>query len=268
MHELHRLETIVADLTKGVVVILSGGGFDEMNPQEVRDRMDECITEVNNDPFVQANSGGAGLTFHLLPGQTTKHLHQTKWRELCDAIKLLDATPLIIVGHSNGGAAAVSLSRCLNAVNKTVDLLFTADSVGTLDDLGDEDEIPPNVRLNINPYTKVTPAWFLAPFPFGKKNRRETDHSFNGILNAGLAWNLPGVVGHRNAFYDLAGGDKPSPTTFKHPLILQESILASLKGNANAAIISAAIASLQILATQTHTKIEITTAGSHVTLQP
>ena len=71
-----------------------------------------------------------------------------------------------------------------------------------------------------------------------------------------------------NAFYDLAGGDKPSPTTFKHPLILQESILASLKGNANAAIISAAIASLQILATQTHTKIEITTAGSHVTLQP
>jgi len=268
VHELHRLETIVADLTKGVIVILSGGGFDEMNPQEVRDRMDECITHVNSDPFVQANSGGAGLTFHLLPGQTTKHLHQTKWRALCDAIKLLDATPLIIVGHSNGGAAAVSLSRCLNAVNKTVDLLFTADSVGTLDDLGDVDEIPPNVRLNINPYTKPTPAWFLAPFPIGKKNRRETDHSFNGVLNAGLAWNLPGVLGHRNAFYDLAGGDKTSPTTFKHPLILQESILASLHGNANAAIISAAIASLQTLATQTHTKIEITTAGSHVTLQP
>ena len=200
----------MADLTKGVIVILSGGGFDEMNPQEVRDRMDECITHVNNDPFVQANSGGAGLTFQLLAGQTTKHLHQTKWRALCDAIKLLDATPLIIVGHSNGGAAAVSLSRCLNAVNKTVDLLFTADSVGTLDDLGDQDEIPPNVRLNINPYTKVTPAWFLAPFPIGKKNRSETDHSFNGILNAGLAWNLPGVLGHRNAFYDLAGGqDEP-----------------------------------------------------------
>jgi hypothetical protein len=239
-----------------------------MNPPEVRDRMDECITQVNNDPFVQANSGGAGLAFQLLPGQTTKHLHQTKWRALCDAIKLLEATPLIIVGHSNGGAAAVSLSRCLNEVNKTVDLLFTADSVETLDDLGDVDEIPPNVRLNINPHTKPTPAWFLAPFPIGKKDHRETDGSFDGILNAGLAWNLPGVLGHRNAFYDVAGGDKTSPTTFKHPLILQESILASLRGDSNAAIIGAAVASLQILATQTHTRIEITTAGSHVTLQP
>ena len=47
----------------------------------------------------------------------------------------------------------------------------------------------------------------------------------------------------------------------------KESILASLRGDANAAIISAATASLQVLATQTHTKIEITTAGSHVTLR-
>src|SRR4051812_32241262 len=126
VHELHRRETIVADLTKGVIVILSGGGFDEMNPQEVRDRMDECITRVNNDPFVQAHSGGAGLTFHLLAGQTTKHLHQTKWRALCDALKLLAATPLIIVGHSNGGAAPVSLSRGLKAGDKTLDLVFSA----------------------------------------------------------------------------------------------------------------------------------------------
>ena len=125
----------MADLTKGVIVILSGGGFDEMNPQEVRDRMDECITQVNNDPFVQANSGGAGLTFHLLPGQTTKHLHQTQWRAVCNALQLRDATPLIIVGHSNGGAAAVSLSWCLNAAGKTVNLVFTCDSVPTLHDL-------------------------------------------------------------------------------------------------------------------------------------
>ena len=33
----------MADLTKGVIVILSGGLFDEMNPQEVRDRMRALI---------------------------------------------------------------------------------------------------------------------------------------------------------------------------------------------------------------------------------
>jgi len=258
----------VADLTKGVIVILSGGGFDEMNPPEVRERMDDCITHVNSDPFVQANSGGQGLTFQLLPGQPTKHLHQTKWRALCDALKLRDATPLIIVGHSNGGAAAVSLSRCLNAVGKTVDLLFTCDSVQTFDDLGEVDEVPPNVRLNINSYTKPTPAWFLAPFPIGKRNHREGTNSLAGILNAGLAYNLPGVLAHRNAFYDVAGGDKTGATTYKHPLLIQESILASLHGTANAAIITAALAKLQTLATQTHTKIDISTDGSHVTLQP
>ena len=258
----------MADLTQGVIVVLSGGGFDEMNPVEVRDRMDECITTVNSDPFVQANSGGLGLTFQLLPGQATKHLHQTRWRALCDVLKLRDATPLIIVGHSNGGAAAVSLSRCLNAAGKTVDLLFTCDSVATIDDLGDVDEVPPNVTLNINSYTKPTPAWFLAPFPIGKRNHREGNQSLTGILNAGLAYNLPGVLGHRNAFYDLAGGDKTAATTYKHPPLIQESILASLHGTANAAIISSATAMLQTLATQAHTKIEISTAGSHVTLQP
>jgi len=50
----------MADLTKGVIVILSGGLFDEMNPQEVRDRMDECITHVNSDPFVQSHSAMRG----------------------------------------------------------------------------------------------------------------------------------------------------------------------------------------------------------------
>lgn len=258
----------MVDLTKGVIVILSGGLFDEMNPPEVRERMDDCITYVNSDPFVQANSGGQGLAFQLLPGQTTKHLHQTKWRALCDVLKLRAATPLIIVGHSNGGAAAVSLSRCLNAVGKTVDLLFTCDSVQTFDDLGDVDEVPPNVRLNINSYTKPTPAWFLAPFPIGKRNHREGTNSLVGILNAGLAYNLPGVLGHRNAFYDVAGGDKTGATTYQHPLLIQESILASLQGTANAAIITAALAKLQTLATQTHIKIDISTDGSQVTLQP
>jgi hypothetical protein len=256
------------DLTKGVIVILSGGGFDEMNPVEVRERMDECISQVNNDPFVQAQSSGRVLTFQLLPGQTTRHLHQTRWRALCDVLKPRDAAPLIIVGHSNGGAAAVSLSRCLSAVGKAVDLLVTCDSVATLDDLGDVDEVPENVTLNINTYTKPTPAWFLAPFPIGKRNHRDGTPSRSGILNVGLAFNLPGVLGHRNAFYDVAGGDKTSAGSYKHPSLIQESILASVRGTGTAAIVTAATAMLQTLATQTHTKIDILTADSHVTLQP
>jgi hypothetical protein len=75
-----------------------------MNPKEVRDRMDQYITDVNADPFVQANTGGNGLTFKLLPNQQTKHLHQAKWRQICSALNLLAASPLILVGHSNGGA--------------------------------------------------------------------------------------------------------------------------------------------------------------------
>jgi pimeloyl-ACP methyl ester carboxylesterase len=258
----------MADLTKGVIVILSGGGFDEMNPVEVRDRMDECITQVNNDPFVQASSSGQGLTYQLFASQTTKHLHQGQWRAICDVLNLREATPLIVVGHSNGGAAAMSLARCLQAQGKTIDLLFSADSVLTLDDLGEPNEVPANVTLNINTYVKPTPAWFLFPFPIGRRNKRETDHSLDGILNVGLKFNLPGALAHRNAFYDLAGGDKTGATTYRHPLVIQDSILASLHGTANNLIMDAAIASLRVLATQTHTQIEVSTTGSTIIIEP
>src|SRR3954447_18096536 len=111
--------TPARDLSHGVIVVLSGGGFDAMNPAEVRNRMDQYITDVNADPFVQANTGGAGLTFKLLAGQNKPHLHQAKWRQICDALKLLTASPLILVGHSNGGAAAVDLARCLQSQGKS-----------------------------------------------------------------------------------------------------------------------------------------------------
>src|SRR5580765_5771207 len=116
-------ETAARDLSAGVIVVLSGGGFDAMNPVEVRERMDQYITDVNADPFVQANTGGSGLTFKLLPNQQDKHLHQAKWRQICSALNLLPASPLILVGHSNGGAAAVDLARCLKSQGKSVDLL-------------------------------------------------------------------------------------------------------------------------------------------------
>ena len=103
------------DLSAGVIVVLSGGPFDLTNPPEVRDRMDQYIADLNADPYVQANTGGNGLTFKLLQNQQFPHLHQTKWRQVCAALNLLAATPLILVGHSNGGAAAVDLARCLQS---------------------------------------------------------------------------------------------------------------------------------------------------------
>ena len=48
--------------------------------------------------------------------------------------------------------------------------------------------------------------------------------------------------------------------------MIQESILASLHGTANNLIMDAAIASLRVLATQTHTQIEVSTAGSTISV--
>jgi hypothetical protein len=238
------------DLSAGVIVVLSGGGFDLMNPKEVRDRMDQYITDVNADPFVQANTGGNGLKFKLLPNQQKNHLHQAKWRQICTALNLLAASPLILVGHSNGGAAAVDLARCLKSQGKSVDLLFSCDSVLTLDDIGDVNKIPSNVLLNFNSYVIPTPAWLLAPFPIGKRNHREADNSLDGILNIGLKYNLPGALAHRNAFYELAGGDKTS-TGYKLPHLIREVTLAVLRGETAFDIVHNAEAPLQQLSTKT-----------------
>ena len=255
------------DLSAGVIVVLSGGGFDLMNPKEVRDRMDQYITDVNADPFVQANTGGNGLKFKLLPNQQTKHLHQAKWRQICSALNLLTASPLILVGHSNGGAAAVDLARCLRSQGKSVDLLFSCDSVLTLDDIGDVNKIPANVVLNFNPYVIPTPAWLLAPFPIGKRNHREADNSLDGIFNIGLKYNLPGAIGHRNAFYEIAGGDKTS-TGYKRPHLLRDVTLAVLRGETAFDIIHNAEAPLQQLSTKSHLDIKLETTTFSKTLHP
>jgi len=256
------------DLSQGVIVVLSGGGFDGMNPREVRDRMDQYIVDVNADPFVQANSGGNGLTFRLLANQQTRHLHQTQWRQICDALRLLTATPLILVGHSNGGAAVMNLARCLQSQGKSVDLAFSADSVLTLDDIGDINKVPPNVKLNFNPYIIPTPAWLLAPFPIGTRNRRQVDDSLDGILNIGLTYNLPGALAHRNAFYELAGGDKTAGGSYKLPHLLLEVTLAVLQGATNYDVVHGAEASLQSLATKSRIDIKLETTAFQKTLRP
>jgi hypothetical protein len=256
------------DLSKGVIIVLSGGAFDEMNPPEVRSRMDQYISDVNSDPFVKANTNGKGLTFMLLPNQETKHLHQAEWRQICDALRLLAAKPLILVGHSNGGAAVMDLARCLQAQGKSVDLAFTADSVLTLDDIGNINLVPHNVKLNLNSYVIPTPAWLLAPFPFGAPNHQQIDNSVDGILNIGLTYNLPGALAHRNAFYDMAGGDQQTGGSYQYPQLILASTLAVVRGETNFDIFHSAEASLQLLSTKALVNIELETTHFKKTLQP
>jgi hypothetical protein len=255
------------DLSNGVIVVLSGGGVDEMNPKDVRDRMDEYITDVNADAYVQANTGGKGLKFKLLPGQKDPHLHQTKWRKICDALNRLEATPLILVGHSNGGAAAMNIARCVRSQGKSVDLLFSADTVLTLDDIGDVNTVPPNVRLNFNPYVIPTLEWLLLPFPIGEPNRRQADGSLDDILNIGLEYHLGGAIAHKNAFYHLAGGDKKRGG-HRFPHLLLDVTLAVLRGESNYEIIKNAVKPLQTLSTKDRVVIELETTDFKKTLRP
>ncbi|HEX6973754.1 MAG TPA: thioesterase domain-containing protein [Vicinamibacterales bacterium] len=254
------------DLTHGTIVVLSGGGFDAMNPPEVRARMDQYIADVNADSYVKAGTAGKGLAFKLLPNQRTKHLHQTKWRALCQVLRTTAPAPLILVGHSNGGAAAVDLARCLEQQGTTVDLLFSADSVLTLDDNGDVNAVPSNVSLNVNSYVIPTSAWLLAPFPIGRRNRRKTGPPLAGIMNAGLEYNLPGAVAHRNAFYDVAGGDRQASGVYKYPHLLLEVTLAVLRGDDAGSIASAVEASLRILAKKARISIDLEQASGRKVL--
>jgi hypothetical protein len=138
----------------------------------------------------------------------------------------------------------------------------------TLDDISDINQVPANVKLNFNPYVIPTPAWLLAPFPIGERNRREADDSLDGIFNIGLTYNLGGALAHRNAFYELAGGDKLSGGGYKRPHLLLDVTLAVLRGDTNGQIVQAAEPSLQSLATKSRIEIKLETTNFKKTLRP
>jgi hypothetical protein len=217
------------DLRKGAIVMMSGGGFDGANPPEVRARMDAYLDAVNAAEVVNRCSGGQGMTYKLVPDQQGKHVHQTKWQKLCDVLAERNSTPIVIAGHSNGGAAAISLSRCLEGKGKTVDLLITADSVATGNDLGDVYTVPSNVKVNVNTFLVPNVFTFLIPFPFGRANKRAANDT-KPTINVGMEYLLPGAIAHRNAFYDFAGGDQSSTGTFSRPFALLDLTLAYLGG--------------------------------------
>lgn len=140
---------------------------DDTNPNDVKQRMDQTIADVNNDRYVKKHTDGKGLRFLLLKNQNPKkpHIHQSRWKDVCKRLQELGASPLIIVGHSNGGAAAMSLARCVHRAGIFVDLLISCDSVFTTTDLGDANEVPDNVLFNINSYVVPTKHFWKLPFP-------------------------------------------------------------------------------------------------------
>ena len=243
------------DLSRGVIVVLSGGFVDQMNPQDVRDRMDDYIADVNSDPYVQAHTNGKGLKFKLLRNQLYPHIHQSEWSKVVQALERLKPSPLILVGHSYGGAAAMSVARSLESAGTTVDLLCTHDSIQTTNDLGDPNRVPANVGLNLNPYVIPTPAWMLAPFPIGRRNVREVGGAMDGVLNVGLTYNLGGAFAHKNAFHELAH-------------LLLDVTLAVLRGASNADVLTMVQAPLQTLATESRIVVELETKDFKKTLAP
>ena len=256
------------NLSQGVIVILSGGPVDWTNPVEVRTRMDQIITDINADPWVLANTGGKGLIFRLLENQQTKHIHQARWKDLCDVPELLAASPLIIIGHSNGGAAAMDLARDLEDQGRPVDFLFMADSVLTLNDNGDPYTLPSNVKLNLNSYSvPVFPIWLTLPFPFGQKNYRQVGGSLEGVLNIGLQFAEPGAIEHKDVFYAPAGGD-PSGDSYKYPELIRDSALSVLKGATTEEVFGLAKRYLQTLSDEARIPIYLEGLDLTETLVP
>ena len=255
------------DLSKGVIVVLSGGPVDFMNPKEVRDRMNQFIADVNRHPYVVEHTQGKGLAFKLLPAQKERYLHQTTWRKVCAKLKTLAPSPLIVVGHSNGGAAAMSLARCIDEAGLKIDLLFSADSIFTLDDLGDPNEVPSNVVLNVNSYVIPTEEFWICPFPIGRRNRRESGAELDRLLNIGLEYHLGGCVAHRNAFYELAGGDE-TEGGHSRPHLLLDTTIASLRGESVDTILQATRLSLRELSTKSKIRIALETKGFNEIIAP
>lgn len=161
----------------------------------------------------------------------------------------------------------MDLARCLEAQQRIVDLVFSCDSVLTLDDIDDVNVVPDNVRINVNTYVIPTLAWILAPFPIGKANKRATGDPLANVLNIGLAYNLGGAIAHRNAFYDIAGGDE-TRKGFKYPNLLLDTTIAALRGATTFDIVQRAEMPLQTLATKAKTRVEMESTNFRKTFIP
>ncbi len=81
-------------------------------------------------------------------------------------------------------------------------------------------------------------------------------------------YNLPGALAHRNAIYDLAGGDQRRGGAYRFPRLLLGATLAVLRGDTSYDIVPAAQGSLQILSTKARVQIGLETTAFGKTLRP
>ena len=111
-------------------------------------------------------------------------IHNSQWKSVCkDLNNLSDREKpkrLILIGHSYGGDAAISISHCVGS--QPVDLVVTIDTVEKIFHK-DTDIVPENVIANYNYYESIDPVLIF----HGKSNNRRTDGSHRGIVNVHVA---------------------------------------------------------------------------------
>jgi hypothetical protein len=148
---------------KAIIYFITGAPFD-VQPGQIKD-----TTKILAD-FIKTNLSESAYTIQ----------HNSKWKEICSNItKLKTANPeseIILLGHSYGAQAGITVSDCLSKKGIKVNRLVTLDTIHKTFDLP-SDVIPANVDINNNFYQTSE------PFLRGEKNEHRADQSEVGITN-------------------------------------------------------------------------------------
>ena len=227
--------------------------------------MDLYIADVNADPYVQTATGGAGLTFMLLPRRAIPIASGAM------APDLRRPEPAQPDSHRSrgslkrrrGGDGPGTLPREPGSDSRPLALRrFGADArrhrrrEHRSDERRDQRELVCNPDARLDP--GAVPDWQGQPPAGGEP--------LDGILDVGLAYNLGGAIAHRNAFYNLAGGDKKGAGSSSKYAARPDAGRAPRRDHDD--IVQAAEAPLQTLATKAKVRIEMASTNLTKTLTP
>jgi hypothetical protein len=82
-----------------------------------------------------------------------------------------------------------------------------------------------------------------------------------------LRYHLGAALAHRNAFYDLAGGDQRHGS-FQYPTLVFDTTIEILKATSRETVVANACSALQRLSDGAQIEIELESAGVQRTLRP